>query len=168
MRVAASTRADPYSAVAAGLAAASGRWHGKAASGVHRLLLEAEREGHPEPVAIRAFEERDAGILAGLGHPVYTGEDPRGRALWTAFEGLDRGGRLDRATRLRDVLESHTGRKANVDFALAVLAYLADMPVGATDAIFVLARVAGWVAHALEEYEETPLRFRARATYEGP
>jgi citrate synthase len=42
------------------------------------------------------------------------------------------------------------------------------MPVGATEAIFVIARTAGWIAHALEEYGESPLRFRARAVYNGP
>jgi citrate synthase len=55
----------------------------------------------------------------------------------------------------------------NVDFALAALAFGLDMPMGATEAVFALARIAGWIAHALEEYGETPLRFRARALYVG-
>jgi citrate synthase len=41
------------------------------------------------------------------------------------------------------------------------------MPLGATEAVFAIARSAGWIAHALEEYTEQPLRFRARAIYTG-
>jgi citrate synthase len=55
----------------------------------------------------------------------------------------------------------------NVDFALAACAFLLHMPLGATEAVFAIARTAGWIAHALEEYTEPPLRFRARALYVG-
>lgn len=61
-----------------------------------------------------------------------------------------------------------TTQAPNVDFALAAFAYSTTMDVGSTSAIFTLSRVAGWIAHALEEYGEAPLRFRARATYDGP
>jgi citrate synthase len=37
------------------------------------------------------------------------------------------------------------------------------MPAEAATAIFAIARVAGWIAHAAEEYTESPLRFRGRA-----
>jgi citrate synthase len=37
------------------------------------------------------------------------------------------------------------------------------MPVGAGETIFTIARTAGWIAHAIEEYAEPPVRFRARA-----
>ena len=39
---------------------------------------------------------------------------------------------------------------------------------GAGETIFAVARSAGWIAHALEEYQEPPLRFRPRAHYIGP
>ena len=42
------------------------------------------------------------------------------------------------------------------------------MGEGAGEAIFGIARVAGWIAHALEEYLEPELRFRPRAHYVGP
>jgi citrate synthase len=51
----------------------------------------------------------------------------------------------------------------NVDFALGALTYVAGMPAEAATAIFAIARVAGWIAHAAEEYDEPPLRFRGRA-----
>jgi citrate synthase len=55
----------------------------------------------------------------------------------------------------------------NIDFALAVLADVAGMISGAGEAVFAVARAAGWIAHALEEYaRESPLR--PRAVYTGP
>ena len=53
----------------------------------------------------------------------------------------------------------------NIDFALAVLASVAGMVPG--EAVFAVARTAGWIGHALEEYaRHAPLRPRAR--YTGP
>jgi citrate synthase len=55
----------------------------------------------------------------------------------------------------------------NIDFALATLAVVAGMIPGAGQAIFAVARAAGWVAHALEEYaRRTPIR--PRGIYTGP
>jgi citrate synthase len=38
----------------------------------------------------------------------------------------------------------------------------------AGEAVFALARTAGWIAHALEEYGERPLRLRPSGQYTGP
>jgi citrate synthase len=55
----------------------------------------------------------------------------------------------------------------NVDLALAALAHVTAMTRGAAEAIFAVARTAGWVAHGLEEYDRnTPIR--PRAVYTGP
>jgi citrate synthase len=49
-----------------------------------------------------------------------------------------------------------------VEFALAVLVSVAGMVAGAGEAIFAVARTAGWLAHAMEEYgHATPVRLRA-------
>jgi citrate synthase len=56
---------------------------------------------------------------------------------------------------------------ANIDFALGVFAESCAMVPGAGEAIFVIARCAGWIAHGLEEYEHR-LRYRIRAAYTGP
>jgi citrate synthase len=55
----------------------------------------------------------------------------------------------------------------NVDFALAVLVKAQGLRAGSSATIFTVARIAGIVAHALEEYEHR-LRFRPRASYVGP
>ena len=51
----------------------------------------------------------------------------------------------------------------NVDFALGALTHVARMPPEAATAIFAVARTAGWIAHAAEEYAEPYVRFRGRA-----
>ncbi|MFB9840410.1 citrate/2-methylcitrate synthase, partial [Actinoallomurus acaciae] len=54
-----------------------------------------------------------------------------------------------------------------IDVALGALAYVTGMVQGAGEAVFAVARTAGWLAHALEEYaREVPLR--PRAVYTGP
>jgi citrate synthase len=55
----------------------------------------------------------------------------------------------------------------NVDFALAALVKAHGLRAGSAATIFTVARIAGIVAHALEEYEHR-LRFRPRASYVGP
>ncbi len=72
---------------------------------------------------------------------------------------------------IRGVLEAMAGRsgpRPTIDFAIASFAVLSDMPADAGEAIFAVARTAGWIAHALEEYADRPLRFRPHGRYAGP
>ena len=55
-----------------------------------------------------------------------------------------------------------------MDLALAVFSVACGMPAEAGETVFAVARTAGWIAHALEEYEEHPLRMRPSAHYMGP
>jgi citrate synthase len=141
VRVAASARATPASCLLAGLSTLSGSLHGGAARAAHDKL--AAREP----------------VVSGFGHPVHRHGDPRVTPLLEAVCEIATD--EDRA-----VIEN--GRRAaprplNVDFALGALTYAARMPAEAATAIFAIARVAGWIAHAAEEYDEPPLRFRGRA-----
>jgi citrate synthase len=71
----------------------------------------------------------------------------------------------------RDVLTTaarHRPLHANVDLALGVLSVSFGMPVEAGETVFAVARTAGWIAHALEEYGERPLRMRPSGSYDGP
>lgn len=164
-RVAASSRADPYAVVSAGLGAVAGPRHGTAASAAHRLLLDADAGGSAQRSV--AAELEAGGGVPGFGHAVYRGVDPRLDVLLARLATI--APRRAMAT-LDAVLAAGSdlgAGVANIDLGLAALAVATDMPVGATDAIFAVARTAGWIAHALEEYGEAPLRFRARAVYTG-
>lgn len=165
-RIAASTAADPYAVVLAGLGAASGPRHGKAGLAVQQLLLDADHLDAPEQAVARSLA--GGGRIPGFGHPIYVDRDPRAECLLELLEPL-----LNRKTGaivhgVREVTAATTSAMVNIDFAIGALAYAARMPVGLTEAIFVVARTSGWIAHALEEYREAPLRFRARAIYTGP
>jgi citrate synthase len=165
-RVAASTRADPYSVVGAGLGALGGPLHGAASRPVHELLAAASR-GRPTAAvgALLATGDR----LAGFGHFLYPTGDPRARALLELLgEARPPASRLAVCDEVRELVHDRTGTEPNVDFALASLSFLAEMPPDAGEAVFAIARSAGWIAHALEEYRETPLRFRPVARYVGP
>ena len=71
------------------------------------------------------------------------------------------------ADALLEVTAGQGVAKPNVDFALAALAHRLRLPPGSGEALFTIGRLAGWLAHALEEYaERTPLRLRA--LYTGP
>ena len=113
-------------------------------------------------------EKSRAGFVPGYGHPVYKGIDPRAQCLSARLAPLVK--RADQAIvdRVCAAATATSALQPNIDFALGYLAFALDMPLGASEAIFVIARTAGWIAHALEEYGERPLRFRARALYIGP
>ena len=75
--------------------------------------------------------------------------------------------RLRIVEQVRAAANARTPSFPNSDFSLGALAFVAGMPSDAGEAIFAVARIAGWIAHVLEEYGEAPLRFRVRALYTG-
>lgn len=161
-RLAASTHADPYLVVEAGLAVLGGPLHGGAASRARTLLRDAGRRG----AAGAMGDLLDAGQrIPGLGHAVYEHRDPRATLLLHLLaEAGDRPAALDAVL---DVASARSLPFPNVDLALAGMAETYTMIEGATEAIFATARTVGWLAHAIEEYEHV-LRFRTRAAYVGP
>ncbi|MFG2946081.1 citrate synthase family protein [Streptomyces adustus] len=167
VRVAASARAHPYAAVSAGLGVLEGPLHGAASGLAHRLLLEVLDQGDAAPVI--AEELRAGRRVPGLGHRLYPGEDPRARALFTLLEDIPRAApALAAAHDIVATTARHTPLHANVDLALAVLTVSCGMPASAGETVFAVARTAGWIAHALEEYGERPLRMRPSGHYVGP
>ena len=166
-RIAASVRADPYSVVGAGLGVLGGTLHGAASSAVHELLVDAERSGDAA-TAVGAARRR-LGVFPGFGHMIYELQDPRYGALMALIvEAWGDDSRLVYVYRVRDLVSERSDALPNVDLSLGALTYLARMPTDAGEVIFAIARTAGWLAHAMEEYNEKPLRFRARAKYVGP
>ncbi|MEW1891874.1 citrate synthase [Streptomyces sp. NPDC085659] len=166
-RVAASARAHPYAVVSAGLGVLEGPLHGAASGLAHRMLAEVLERGGAAPVV--ADHLRAGRRVPGLGHRLYPGEDPRARTLFGLLERVPQAGPALAAA--RDVVAT-TARDvplhANVDLALAVLSVASGMPAEAGETVFAISRTAGWIAHALEEYGERPLRMRPSGHYTGP
>jgi citrate synthase len=164
-RVAASTRADPFAVVLAGLGAVSGPLHGKAAVHAHRMIARAVSGAAPEAAVAEALAA--SRHVPGFRHPVYERVDPRAAHLLALLPSVVTGETLARIQALIAAGRRSASGYENVDFGLGAVALALDMEVGATEAIFAVARTAGWIAHAMEEYGETPLRFRARSIYDG-
>ncbi len=163
-RCVASTGATPYAAVAAALAALSGRRHGGASARAAALFRDIVRDGDPLPLmAARLARGED---LPGFGHFLYRDGDPRAMAILAALSAAMPAAReaveaaVAAGTRL-------TGRLPNVDFALAAAATALELPPSAALGLFVIGRTVGWIAHAIEQYE-TGMLIRPRARYTGP
>lgn len=166
-RVAASARAHPYAVVSAGLGVLEGPLHGAASGLAHRMLAEVLERGGAAPVV--ADHLRTGRRVPGLGHRLYTGEDPRATALFALLADIPRAAPALAAA--RDVVTTtarHAPLHANVDMALAVLSVSSGMAAEAGETVFAISRTAGWIAHALEEYGERPLRMRPIGQYTGP
>ncbi|MFH8348326.1 citrate/2-methylcitrate synthase [Streptomyces sp. NPDC018045] len=165
-RVAASARAHPYTIVSAGFGALDGPLHGAASTLTHRMLREVLERG--SAAAVVADHLRAGRRVPGLGHRVYRGEDPRARALFRLLEDVPQAGPALRAAReVAATTARHAPLHPNVDLALGVLTVSAGMSAAAGETVFAVARTAGWIAHALEEYEERPMRMRPSGHYQG-
>lgn len=164
-RVAASTGAGLHVAVCAGLATLSGPQHGGATARAHAFIQEMLRERRPaEQVRERL---RRGETLPGLGHPLYAEGDPRARALLRALDAMrPRPADLSRIMHLVDVLHAQCGRRPNLDFALAAIVSSYGLGAEVALAIFAAGRMAGWLAHALEQQDGGSL-IRPRAHYVG-
>jgi citrate synthase len=162
VRVAASTRADVYDVLLAGLGTIAGPLHGGASQQAYALLVEAERDGVAQAVDDTLRAQR---VLPGFGHTVYKGGDARFGVLQALFEQQAPVEQAHLVRSVTDLAAEHAVPPPNVDLGLAALAWSTGMPPDAGRTLFTVARVAGWVAHYLEELAERPLRYRARAVY---
>lgn len=154
VRIAASTRADPWSCLLAGLAVLRGSRHGGA--GIHATVL------------LREWMERgalDGPPAAGFGHAVYEQTDPRAELLLGRVAALSPEGAAAVESLSTDVLRRY-GVWPNVDLALAALSLAGGLDDRAPAVIFAVARMVGWAAHMLEE-QPHGLRYRPRAVAGG-
>ena len=101
------------------------------------------------------------------GRLVYRGGDPRAVVLLDLVRrAAPKSGQLAVAGAVLAEVRQKSLPAPNIDFALATLTLVAGMVRGAGEAIFAVARTAGWIAHALEAYVGGgPLR--PRAVYTG-
>ena len=165
-RVAASAWADPYRVVLSGLGPLGGVLHGASPALVQSMLAEIR----VPDAAFAALEARlaAAGAVPGFGHRVYRDRDPRADHLLARVPAVATDPAA--AATVANVLDAAValGLPApNVDFGLSALAYAMELAPGAGTTIFTIARIAGLIAHAIEEYPHR-LRFRPRASYVGP
>ncbi|HSK48407.1 MAG TPA: citrate/2-methylcitrate synthase [Coriobacteriia bacterium] len=171
--VVSSTGTDTYSSVAASLGSLKGPRHGGAnlkvvgmfddlrstltdweddeqiANYLHRLL---DRQ---------AFDK--AGLVYGMGHPVYSVSDPRAIILRRYAERLaeEKGfseefalhARVERIAPLVITAKRrvYKGVSANIDFYSGFVYRMLDIPAELYTPLFAISRIVGWSAHRIEE-----------------
>jgi citrate synthase len=164
-RAAASVRADPYAVAGTGLGAMSGALHGGASLGAETLIAAASDPDDVPRVVAELLRRGER--VPGFGHLVYRGGDPRAVVLLDLVRrAAPKSGQLTVAEAMLAEVRQKCLSAPNIDFALATLTGVAGMIRGAGEAIFAVARTAGWIAHALEAYAGGgPLR--PRAVYTG-
>ena len=173
LRVTVSTLGDLYAAVSTALAALKGDAHGGANQRAMEMLLSI---GSPDKVVDYVEESlRIKRRLMGIGHRVYRTRDPRAIHLmrWSKAVAEESGETTWHviAERLEEVTANHpyfVERKLypNVEFYSAPLLYGLGLAPDLMPAAFAISRVAGWVAHTLEQLAENRL-IRPQATYTG-
>src|SRR5690606_8931875 len=170
-----SSRVDPYSAVAAGVAALYGPLHGGANEAVIRMLQEIGSVDKAPP-AIKRFKAGE-GRLMGFGHRVYKNYDPRGKIIkklaYEVFEVTGKNPLIDIALELeRIALEGDyfVSRKLypNVDFYSGIIYQAMGFPVTMFPVLFAIPRTAGWMAQWAEMVRDPEQRIsRPRQLYIG-
>ncbi len=175
VRTVGSSQVDPYSAVAAGVAALYGPLHGGANEAVlHMLKRIGSVKNIPAFLArVRTGEER----LMGFGHRVYKNYDPRARIIKKVadevFEVTGRNPLLDIALEVeRIALEDEYFVKRrlypNVDFYSGLIYQAMEIPTDMFSALFAIPRTAGWLAQWLEMITDPKQRIaRPRQVYLG-
>lgn len=175
----ASTRAHIYAAVAGAVGSLSGALHGGANTRVMQMLMKI---GSIE--AIEAYIENElksGNIVMGLGHAVYKVDDPRalilapmakrmgekiGQTQWYEISAA-----LEQKAKVAFKKHKNIDIYVNVDFYSASLYYAMGIPMDQFTPIFAVSRIAGWVAHVLEEQyggaAAKPMLYRPESEYVG-
>lgn len=165
VRSVASTGVTPWRSVIAGLSISFGRrGHLGGIEAIRRFLREVEESGDPTMPIIQRI--RDGEDLPGFSSTIYAHGDPRGRALLGAAADLL--GDDPMLVRLQAVIAvARDIKDVEPNFALAFLFLLQRLGMGPRSALFHLGRAAGWIAHAIEQYQTGEMHHRAE-TYIGP
>ena len=180
VRLAGSTRANPFACIAAGIACLWGPAHGGANEAVLDMLEEIGSVDRVPEYIKRAKDKDDPFRLMGFGHRVYRNYDPRAKVMHdTCHEVLERldmlhDPQLALAMELERIAledEFFVERKLypNVDFYSGITLKAMGFPTSMFTVIFAVARTVGWIAQWKEMIEDPVQRIgRPRQLYTGP
>jgi citrate synthase len=180
VRMAGSSGANPYSAIAAGIAALWGPAHGGANEAVLKMLTEIGDASNIPKFVNRAKDRNDPFRLMGFGHRVYKNFDPRALIIRDmCHKVLKQMGRTSsplfdlalelEAFALKDEYFLEKNLYPNVDFYSGIIYRALGIPTSMFTVMFAIARTVGWVAHWREMITDPNGRIsRPRQLYKGP
>ncbi len=170
-----SSEVDPYSAIAAGIAALYGPLHGGANEAVLRMLRRIETKDNV-PGFIEGVKRGDEKLM-GFGHRVYKNFDPRAKIIKRAcddvFDVTGKNPLLEIATELEKIAledDYFISRKLypNVDFYSGLIYEALGMPPEMFAVLFAIGRTSGWIAQWLEMIDDPEQKIsRPRQIYTG-
>ncbi|MFO7764575.1 MAG: citrate synthase [Wenzhouxiangellaceae bacterium] len=177
VRLVASTGANPYACVAAGIAALWGPAHGGANEAVLNMLNQIGSVDNVEKFVKKAKDKNDPFRLMGFGHRVYKNYDPRATIIRKqCHEVLAELGKQDELLDLAMELERialeddyFVERKLypNVDFYSGIIYKALGIPTSMFTAMFAIGRTVGWVSQWLEQAANPTRIGRPRQVYTG-
>jgi citrate synthase len=180
VRMAGSSGANPYSAIAAGISALWGPAHGGANEAVLNMLEEIGDVSQIGKYVEKAKDKNDPFRLMGFGHRVYKNFDPRATIIremaYKVLEKLDRKDTplFDLAQELEQVAlkDDYFIEKnlyPNVDFYSGIIYRALGIPTSMFTVMFALGRSVGWTAHWREMISDPKGKIaRPRQLYTGP
>ena len=169
-RCVASTRSHPCAVVGACLSAVQGQMYREKYFQIERLFNEVERAGSAKGAVAQWVQ--DGVDIPGFTHPLYPEGDPRAKFILDMLADDLKLSQPAGAKRLRlifDVVrevEQVLHEKPVLELGLFAVAVRFDLDLHSARALFMLGRSAGWMAHAIEQYQVREF-FRPRARYVG-
>jgi 2-methylcitrate synthase len=168
-RIAASTRADVYSAVAAAIGTLKGPLHGGANEAAMELIQRFQTPEEAEQGVMNLLAQK--ALIMGFGHRVYRIADPRSEVIkvWSRrlSEQSEEKVLYEISERIEQVMRRERHLFPNLDFYSATVFHYCQIPTALFTPLFVIARVAGWCAHVFEQRANNAL-IRPDANYVGP
>lgn len=167
-RVTASSLSDLHSAIVSAIGALKGPLHGGANEQVMLMLkqigsIENAQQFVKEALAAKAK-------VMGIGHRVYKDGDPRAAILRKMSEKMTKEiGEphwYQMSALIDDTMYKEKGLMPNVDFYSATVYYCMGIPTDIYTPIFAVSRIAGWCAHAQEQYANNRI-YRPRGKWIG-
>ena len=179
VRLVASSRANIFAAVSAGISALWGPLHGGANQAVIEMLETIQREKRKVSEIVAAAKDKNSRFrLMGFGHRVYKNYDPRARILKASCDRILKNlGRHDPLLEIAQELEEAALRDSyfvekklypNVDFYSGILYRALGIPTNMFTVMFALGRLPGWIAHYKELIADPDFKIgRPRQLYTG-
>jgi citrate synthase len=167
-RVTTSSLSDMHSAIVSAIGALKGPLHGGANEQVMVMLAKIGTIQKAQQFVQDALSAKEK--VMGIGHRVYKDGDPRAAILRKFSEQLTKKiGKpelYEMSVLIDSTMYKEKGLMPNVDFYSATVYHAMGIPTDIFTPIFAVSRVAGWIAHANEQYEKNRI-YRPRGKWQG-